>query len=64
MLLVAVCLIGCGGGYSYEKPFVIISKSFGSCWSGACDYTYQDANGVKRSFCDDRTIYMIGDTIK
>jgi len=66
ILLVAVCLAGCAGISSYDKPFVIIYKSPGSsmCWDDACRYAVNTANGRRLEFCDAKDLYMIGDTIK
>lgn len=48
------------------KPFIIVDKftNSGACNEDDCRYTYQDANGVTKDFCEDSKKYDIGDTIK
>jgi len=63
IILLFLTLLSCEIKQSYEKPFVIISKS---CFDNYnyCTYIYQDKNGSKKSFDEKYTKYNIGDSIK
>lgn len=49
-----------------EKPFIIVYKFTDSGWcaDGYCAYEYHTANGIANRFCDIKTKYQVGDTIK
>jgi len=48
-----------------EKPFIITYKfpDAANCGEGWCKYSYTDAKGTVRGFCDNELKYSIGDTI-
>ncbi|MDP3313778.1 hypothetical protein [Lutibacter sp.] len=60
------CDIGNRKKLPLKKPFIITYKypRGSSCNDGFCSYEFTDANNNKVRFCEEETMYKIGDSIK